>query len=67
MIVKRIGITHASSAGLVERERERELECIRCRTESYKAKIDGNMEQEEDHLITDFRLTQRVWKAASRS
>ena len=24
MIVKRIGITHASSAGLVERERERE-------------------------------------------
>ena len=45
---------------------ERELECIRCRTESYKAKMDGNMEQ-EDHLITDFRLTQEVWKAASRS
>ena len=46
---------------------ERELECIRCRTESYKAKMDGNMEQEEDHLITDFRLTQKVWKAATRS
>ena len=46
---------------------ERELECVRCRTESYKAKMSGNMEQEEDHLITDFRQAQKVWKAATRS
>ena len=46
----------------------REFECVRRRTEFYQAnKTDGNMEQEEDHLITDFRLTQEVWKAASRS
>ena len=64
MIVKRIYREHLREFSWFCRERE--LECIRCRTESYKAKMKGNMEQ-EDHLIADFRQAQEVWKAASRS